>query len=61
VDRAIGIAQGAHLSEEYGLVLILAFGVPWTLSALAGGVVAVLARGAARRWTRAPVRPALRP
>ena len=61
VDRAIGIVQGAHLSEEYGLVLILAFGVPWMLSALAGGVVAVLARGAARRWTRAPVRPPLRP
>ncbi|HYM68513.1 MAG TPA: hypothetical protein VEZ44_02880 [bacterium] len=61
VDRAVGTLEGAHPPAEYGLVLVLAFGVPWMLSALAGGAITVLVRGAARRWTRGPVRPALRP
>ncbi len=51
-DRAVGMWRGVHLPPEYGLVLALAFGMPWTLSALAGGVVAVCVRGAAR-WYRA--------
>jgi len=60
-DRAVGALAGAHLPAEYGLILVLAFGVPWMLSALAGGAITVLARGIARRWRPRPVGPAPRP
>lgn len=49
VDRVLGILRGAHLPAEAGLVLVLAFGVPWTAMALAGGAAAVALRAAARR------------
>ncbi len=48
VDRLIGLWHGVNPPPEYGVVLVLAFGLPWMLSALGGGAVAVLARVAAR-------------
>lgn len=47
-DRLIGVLQGAQLPPETGVVLILAFGVPWTVTALAGALVAVIGRAALR-------------
>lgn len=58
VDRMIGMLQGAHPSAEAGIVLILAFGVPWTVMALAGGVTVVLLRWGLRRRGRRRMRPA---
>ncbi|GEM_PF-1382699 len=53
-DRVIGMWHGVNPPPEYGVVLVLAFGVPWMVSALAGGAIAALARGAVRpligRW-----------
>jgi hypothetical protein len=49
VDLGIGALRGMHPPPEAGIVLILAYVVPWTLTALAGGGVVVLAR-----WARAP-------
>jgi hypothetical protein len=48
VDTAIGMLQGAHPSGESDAVLLFYFGLPWMLNALAGGVGAVLVRGAVR-------------
>lgn len=48
-DRAYGMLQGARLPSEFGMVLLLAFGVPWTVMALAGGAVVLLARWIRRR------------
>jgi len=55
-DRAVGSLRGVHLPAEYGVVLVLAFGVPWMLSAIVGGAAALLVSGVARRW--GPPRPA---
>jgi hypothetical protein len=49
VDRGLGVLRGGHLPAEAGLVLVLAFGAPWTVMALAGGAAAVVLRLAARR------------
>ena len=51
-DRAIGMLQGAHPPAEAGIVLILAFGVPWTVMALAGGSGVTLGRWVFRRRAR---------
>lgn len=47
-DRLIGVLQGAQLPPETGVVLILAFGVPWTLTALLGGLLVIAGRAVAR-------------
>lgn len=52
VDRLAGILHGAQLPPETGVVLILAFGLPWTLTALLGGLLVVLSRAIV--WPRAP-------
>ncbi len=52
-DRAIGMLEGAHPPAEAGIVLILAFGIPWTVMALAGGGVVTLGRWVLRRAGRA--------
>jgi hypothetical protein len=54
-DRLIGALQGAQLPSESGVVLVLAFGLPWSLAALIGGLVLVAGRAAssARRGTSA--------
>lgn len=44
VDRGIGLLRGAHLPQESGAVLIVAFGLPWTMMALLGGGSAVFVR-----------------
>ena len=49
VDVGIGALRGSHPPPEAGVVLVLAYVVPWTLSALAGGSLVVLVR-----WARAP-------
>lgn len=48
VDRLTGVLRGAQLPPETGLILILAFGLPWTLTALAGGSVLIVARALAK-------------
>ncbi len=46
IDRLIGVLQGARLPSETGLVLVLAFGLPWTVTGLVGGLVAIGGRRA---------------
>ena len=43
-DRLVGVLRGAQLPPETAVVLIVAFGVPWTITALAGGLVFVAGR-----------------
>ena len=43
-DRLIGVLQGAQLPSETTVVLVLAFGVPWTLTALLGGLLVIVGR-----------------
>jgi hypothetical protein len=50
VDRLIGVLQGAQLPSETGIVLVVAFGLPWTLTAVIGGLVLIAAR--AMFWSR---------
>jgi hypothetical protein len=45
-DRLIGALQGAQLPSESGVVLVLAFGLPWSVTALIGGLVLVAGRAA---------------
>jgi hypothetical protein len=47
-DRLIGVLQGAQLPSETAIVLVLAFGLPWTVTALAGALVVAAARAATR-------------
>ncbi len=49
VDRVIGALEGAHPPAEAGIFLVLVFGIPWTLQALAGGGAALLGRWVLRR------------
>jgi hypothetical protein len=49
-DRLIGVFQGAQLPSETGIVLVVAFGLPWTLTALIGGLILIVAR--AMFWSR---------
>jgi len=49
VDRLIGVLEGAHPPVEAGMVLMLAFGVPWMVQAVVGGAAALLATRALRR------------
>ncbi len=49
VDLGIGALRGIHPPPEAGIVLVLAYLVPWTVTALAGGAIVVLVR-----WARAP-------
>ncbi|HEV2283958.1 MAG TPA: hypothetical protein VGX75_16355 [bacterium] len=46
-DRLIGVLQGAQLPPETGVVLVFAFGLPWSVTALVGGVLLVAARALA--------------
>ncbi|HET7263572.1 MAG TPA: hypothetical protein VFL28_02805 [bacterium] len=48
-DRFIGVLQGAQLPPETGVVLILAFGLPWSITALTGGVLLAAGRAVVRR------------
>jgi hypothetical protein len=52
-DRMIGVLQGAQLPSETAVVLVLAFGVPWTLTALVGGVLLIVIRSLVRFRLRA--------
>lgn len=54
-DRLIGVLQGAQLPPETGVVLILAFGLPWTITALIGAMLLVAGRAVLR--SRRPRRP----
>ncbi|HLW47045.1 MAG TPA: hypothetical protein VKW09_04680 [bacterium] len=51
-DRLIGALQGAQLPSETGVVLVLAFGLPWTLTAFVGGLMTIVGRTAFRRSRR---------
>jgi hypothetical protein len=51
-DRLIGVLQGAQLPPETGVVLVLAFGLPWTVTALLGGLVLVAGRAVVRSRAR---------
>jgi hypothetical protein len=51
-DRLAGILHGAQLPPETGVVLILAFGLPWMLTALLGGLLFVLGRAVLRPRAR---------
>ena len=51
-DRLVGILHGAQLPPETGVVLILAFGLPWTVTALLGGLVLVAGRAVVRSRVR---------
>lgn len=51
-DRSIGMLHGAQLPPETSLVLILYFGLPWTLTALIGGLVLIAGRAAFRARRR---------
>jgi len=48
-DRLIGVLQGAQLPSETTVVLVLAFGLPWTLTALLGGLLVIVGRTVGRR------------
>jgi hypothetical protein len=48
VDRLIGLVQGAQLPSETGIILVLAFGLPWTVTALIGGVLLIAGRAIGR-------------
>ena len=48
-DRLVGVLQGAQLPPETAVVLVLAFGVPWTLTALLGGLLLIVGRTVTRR------------
>ncbi len=48
VDRAIGVLHGAHPPAEAEIVLV-AFGVAWSMTAVGGGVIVVLVRWILRR------------
>ncbi len=48
LDRGIGAVRGAHLPAEAAVMLIIAFGGPWTAMALVGGAAAVLGQSVAR-------------
>jgi len=50
LDLLLGALRGAHLPPEAGIILLVAFGVPWTVTALAGGTVAVVLRRVFRRY-----------
>ena len=58
-DRLIGVVQGAQLPPEAGVVLVLAFGLPWTITALGGSLLAVTGRALLR--SRRPRRPSYGP
>jgi hypothetical protein len=45
-DRLIGALQGAQLPSGSDVVLVLAFGLPWSLTALIGGLLLVASRAA---------------
>jgi hypothetical protein len=47
-DRLIGVLQGAQLPSETAVVLVLAFGLPWTVTALLGGLVLIAGRAVFR-------------
>ncbi|HKV45206.1 MAG TPA: hypothetical protein VJT32_11125 [bacterium] len=49
VDRAIGVLHGVALPPDFGVAVILIFGVSWTGMALAGGAVLTVVRWAVRR------------
>jgi hypothetical protein len=49
VDRAVGLAHGVRRPLEVELIVAAVFGLPWMGLAVAGGVVAALARRSARR------------
>lgn len=52
VDRAIGIFHGVALPPDFGVLVILIFGVSWTGMAAVGGGAVVLGRWAVRRAAR---------
>lgn len=52
-DRLIGMLQGAQVPGETG-VLVVAFGLPWTMTALVGGLFLVAARAIFRSTQRRP-------
>lgn len=49
-DRLIGVLRGAQLPPETAVVLIIAFGLPWTVTALAGGVLFAAGRAVYSSW-----------
>ncbi len=48
VDRAIGALHGAHPPAEAEIILV-AFGVAWSMTAVGGGVIVVLVRWILKR------------
>jgi hypothetical protein len=44
LDRGLGVLRGVSLPAEVGMMLVVAFGIPWTGMALAGGGVVALLR-----------------
>ena len=48
-DRLIGVLRGAQLPSETAVILILAFGLPWTVTALLGGLLIIAGRTVRRR------------
>ena len=48
-DRLIGALRGAQLPSETAVILILAFGLPWTVTALFGGLLIIAGRTVRRR------------
>lgn len=49
-DRLIGVLRGAQLPPETAVVLIIGFGLPWTITALAGGVLFAAGRTVYSFW-----------
>lgn len=48
-DRAVGLAHGVRRPLEVELAVAAVFGLPWMGLAVAGGVIAALARRSVRR------------
>jgi hypothetical protein len=56
-DRAIGMLHGAALPPDFGMAVILIFGVSWTGMAAAGAAALIVVRWAARRRVGQTSRP----
>ncbi len=56
VDRAIGVIHGVHPPAEAAFVLVLVFGLPWTIMAAFGGASVVVLRWFLRLRRRRPIR-----
>jgi hypothetical protein len=49
-DRLIGVLRGAQLPSEANIILVFQFGLPWSVTAFIGALLAVAGQTALRLW-----------